>query len=207
MIHRHIDEFRIAEMILPVRHREIQTLDDAVDIVGGVMCQPVDADAFDQRQRLLQRRSLAPWAAGDQFMAAPVSPHHGFDGGAVLRHVGHRQVAAFLLLVPHNLPRDVAAIEGAMGGVQPGDPVGSGGEVLIDHILDRPRQIGLHEFLARTRHAAIGQEDGGVGGPAAVFVLVRGDRCRQQRVDGESLGREARGWGGNVGEAHRAVPP
>ncbi len=42
--------------------------------------------------------------------------------------------------------------------------------------------------------------------PAAIFVLVRGDRGGQQRVDREPLGGETDGRGGDIGEAHRAMP-
>ena len=58
-------------MIFPVRQRQVQALDDPMQIIGGVMRQAVDADMLHQRQRLLQRRPLAPRAAGDQLMPAP----------------------------------------------------------------------------------------------------------------------------------------
>ena len=111
-------------------------------------------------------------------MAAPAAADHRFDRRMVGRQVIHRQVAAFGLLELHDLPRDVAAIERVVRGVQPGEAVGAGGAVLVRHELQRARQVGLHEFLPRPRDAVVRQENRGVGLPAAVLMLVRGDRAR-----------------------------
>ena len=81
MIHRHIDKARIAKEMFPIRQREVQAFHDPMDVVGGVVRQPVDAHPFHQRQRLLQRGALTPRAAGDQFVAAPGPPPDRFDAG------------------------------------------------------------------------------------------------------------------------------
>jgi hypothetical protein len=79
VIDRHIDESGIAEEILVVRHRQVHAFGDAVQVGRGVVRQVRDADALEQCQRLKQRRSLAPWAAGDHLVAAPRPPHHRLD--------------------------------------------------------------------------------------------------------------------------------
>ena len=169
------------------------------------MREAVDPDPLHQRQRLLQRRSLAPGAAGQQFVPAPGPAHHGFDGGMIRCHILHREVAAFLALKIRDRAGDVAAIEGVVRGLEPFQTVRSGGAILIGHEPERFRQVGLHEFLTGPRRTAARQEHRGVGGPAAVFLLLRRDRGGEQRIDREPLLREADGGGGDVGEPHRAV--
>ena len=125
----------------------------------------------------------------------------------ILGEVIQRQIAALLLLEADDLACDVAAIERIVRRAQPGLAVGTGGAVLIGHVLQRARQIGLHELLPRLRHAPVGQKDRGVGLPAPVFVLVRGDRDGEQRIHREALAGIADRIRRDIGEAHRAVAP
>ena len=79
MLDRHIDERRIAEVILAVGHRQVHAFGDAMQVGGRIVRQIGDADPLQQRQRLEQRRPLAPRAAGDHLVAAPGPPHHRLD--------------------------------------------------------------------------------------------------------------------------------
>ena len=158
-----------------------------------------------QRQRLQQRRSLAPRAAGDHLVAAPRPPHHRLDGRAVFGEVVHRQIAALLLLEPHDLARDVAAVERIVRRAQSRRAIRAGGAVLVGHVLQRARKVGLDEFVPRLRHPVVGQIDRGVGRPAPIFVLMRRDRGGEQRIHRETLAGVADRIGRDIGEAHRAV--
>ena len=119
------------------------------------MLQAVDSDMLDQSQGLLQGWPLTPCAAGQQFVATPAAPHDRFDGGIVFRHVGHRKVTALLFLKAHDRARDVAFVEGVMGGVQAGQTIRPGGLVLIGHVLDCRGQISLDKEVSRLRRPSI----------------------------------------------------
>ena len=67
-------------------------------------------------------------------------------------------------------------------------------------------EVGLDEFVAGLRHVTAGQEDGGVTGIAGVGVAMAADAVAQQGVHREAFAGTFDRRGGDVGEAHRAVP-
>jgi hypothetical protein len=204
VVERHVHEGWIAEEPLPIGHGEVHALDQAVEVFGGIVRQPLQPDGFDQEQRLEQGRALAPGAADGDLVAAPGAHDGRFDAGAVLGQVLHREMAALLLLEGHDLSGDVAAVEGVVSGAQPGGAVG-GGAILVGHVGQGAGEVGLHEALAGLRDTAAGQEDGGVARVAGVGVLVDGDAVREQRVHREPFAGAFDRGGGDVGEAHGAV--
>ena len=63
--------------------------DDAMQIFGLVVLQAADPDLLHNQQRFQQRRPLAPRAAGDDLVAAPLPLHRrldpGTEGGEIVR--------------------------------------------------------------------------------------------------------------------------
>ena len=109
-------------------------------------------------------------------------------------------------MVAHDRLGDVAAVERVARRGEAGQPAALGRRaLLVDHVLQRAGEIGLHEALADLRQLAAGQEDRRVRRPGAVAVLVLLDHGRHVLEHGEALARVADRRCRDVAEGHRAV--
>ena len=123
----------------------------------------------------------------------------------VFGEVVHREIAALLLLEPHDLARDVAAVERIVRRAQSRRAIRAGGAVLVGHVLQVRERSDWTNLSPDFGTRSLGRIDRGVGRPAPIFVLMRRDRGGEQRIHREALAGVADRIGRDIGEAHRAV--
>jgi hypothetical protein len=137
-------------MVFAVGHRDLQAFRDEVQVIGAVMRHVLEPGLLHQQQRLQQGRALAPGAGGRHLMPLPLPRDRRLDPRAEIRQVLGGEIATFLLHEGDDLLRDVAPVERRMRGLQPGlaAAFGAGGAILIGHVADGGRQVGLDEQRA-----------------------------------------------------------
>ena len=160
-------------MCRAVHERDAFGFSEEVQIVGAVVPQRGDVVALEDVQHLERheplriRRQLVD-------VVAPISGADRLDPvGAMCREVGHREKPVPLLDVGDESRTYGSAIEHVRTAA--GD------------LLQRPREIGVPEDLARFRGAALGKEDPGRGRilrhpPRAIDPLVRDDLRHRETV-------------------------
>ena len=135
---------------MAVGEGEFQRLDQRVDIGGRVVAQRLRGRCRRECFRVCS--STGPWHQGRQPKHRDVAEPHGqrrFDIDMELRQVVLAHPAVICLVIGDDLPRDVAAVERIARGGQAGErgrPCARGG-LLVRHVLDGVRQIGLEKAL------------------------------------------------------------
>ena len=156
---RHVDEAGIADPAFAVREGELERLRHRVQRLWAVVAHRRQRVHVEQAERLQQRRPLAPGSAGVDVDAVDRNPlgrlHRHPEGGEV---VGREQ-AAVLAMVLDDGGGDVAPVEGRASGSEARGAVAAGGALLVRHVLEGTRQIGLHEDVAHGGRAAARQID------------------------------------------------
>jgi hypothetical protein len=179
----HVDEARIAVVALAIREAQLHRLGDQVHVGGGVVTERGEVVGLQQRQRLEQDGALTPRPAAQHVDTAERRTDRGLDLRAVFGEVVRRQQATVLAVVAHHGGREIAPVEGgARGGQAGGTTAAARGSLLVDHELQRAREIRLSEQLAFPRRPPARQPDGGVSG-ASAGTSLRSSRCSAPSPD------------------------
>ena len=205
-VDRHVDHIRIAEEPLPVREDQLDRLRQHMDVIGRVVSEAGKVATFQDPQHLQQGRALAPGPAAVDPHTFELDAHGRLDRRAVTSKVTGPQQAAILLVIRHDLLRDVAHIEGIARRPEPVPAAARGRGFLVRHVLQGRGKVGLHQQVAHCRRLAVRQPDLRVARPHPVVVPIARDELRHHRVDGEAVASVPDGGRSDVGEGHGAEP-
>ena len=177
-----------------------------MDVIGGVVFEAGKVTAFQDPQHLQQGRPLAPGPAAIDPHAFEPDARGRLDRRAVTGKVHGPQQPAILLVISHDLLRDVAHIEGIARRPEPLPASAGSCGFLVRHVLQGRGQVGLHQQVAHCRRLAVRQPDFRVARPHPVVVPIARDEPRHHRVDGEAVAGVPDGGRSDLGEGHGAEP-
>jgi len=113
--------------------------------------------------------------------------------------------------LPHegdDLAGDIAAIERVARSFEPGLTAPRGrGTLLVGHVLQRRREVGLPEDFPNVGHPTVWQKDRCSRRPGAMISLVPLQALGHQRIHRKAVARQPDRRRRNLAKAHRAVPP
>src|SRR5262245_13596588 len=161
---------------------------------------------LEHAQQHAQQRSLAPWSARVELKMALADIRRRLESGPKRGHVRACEPSAIRGMVIANGCRDLSLVEGSVRGSQAGGAALRGYRLLlIDHVLERAREVRLAKDLTGPRWAAARQEHLSIAGEASVLRFVGNEGIAKARIGGEAVTRQSDSCSRNVTETHRPV--
>ena len=199
-----LHEVRIAVIGVTVGERQLDRLDDPVQVGRRVVAERLQIDPVQQIQHLQQRRALAPEATRGDFVSVVRRAQGRADLDAELCEIGGRQGPALRSVELGDALRRLAAVELVAGRAHAGLAAAACLRLGAHHPPKRLAQLPLHEDFTRAVRAAVAQVERGRRRPALVLVGVRPHLVRAERRHREAPLGVLGGGERDVGERHRA---
>ena len=178
-----------------------------MNILGRIVALGRKIVAFQEIQRLLQDRPLAPRAAGVDLKVLECRPRRGFYGHSKFGQVFSGQQPVVLRVKLDNRRGNIALVESGPGRLEPGfSSPAPGLRLFVGHILQGSGQVGLFEDGARLWGLTAGQIDGRVRWPAPILVGIRLDDACGKSMDGKSVARKTDRGRRDLTKPHGSVP-
>ena len=172
---RLVDVARVAAVAHAVAEGELLRLDEVVQRRGRPEAHPAQVEALEQAEHLEHDQPLRRRAGRVDVEAAVAHAQRLVQLGRLLGELGPAEEAALGPGRPHDLSRDLAAVEG----------VGAAG----DDRLDCVGQVGVAPCLARPGRLAVRQVDGRAGREAGQPLGRAGDRAADLRASRDAVTR------------------
>ena len=199
--HRDLDEIGVAEVRLPVGKRQFESFDSGVEVVRGFVPHPLQVNPFENLQRHVQGRPLAPGSAGIHIVALVGDARRRFDPNRERGEVLVGQQAPLPRMKIGDLPGNFALVDQVARGpdarfpITPCPPFGG------DHAPEGVRQVLLEEYFPDLRNTTPGVED---RRRRRLTHLLSGREGVELIVDGVAVFGEVQGRLHHLLEAHAA---
>ena len=213
---RHVDELRVAVILLAIGERELRHLGDGMDVVDAVRLETREVETGEERELLEEDRPLTPRAALVDGVAAVVERDRLLDVRLVLLEIDAREKSAVRGGVCRDLAGDVAAVKGVDRGREPVATAVSRTALLgRDETAEGAAEIAVADDVADIGEPPVGKVDRGrrrprltkeIGAAGDREVAEEMRRCRsaERRVQRKPALGELERRGRDVGEAARA---